>query len=124
MHRLNCEQCGLTFTDEESQERHFQAKQILNNIDKKEEGNLKLDLYKDDEKCLGIFDTRSSDRSPLVILHSDECWYNQVLKQAPGNLTCTSLRDKTELEIKLLSATAPADDTTFLNMLSILLVIT
>ena len=55
---------------------------------------------------------------------SDECWYNQVLKQAPGNLTCTSLRDKTELETKLLSATAPADDTTFLNMLSILLVIT
>ena len=48
----------------------------------------------------------------------------QVLKQAPGNLTCTSLRDKTELETKLLSATAPADDTTFLNMLSILLVIT
>ena len=47
----------------------------------------------------------------------------QILKQAPGNLTCTSLRDKTELEIKLLSATAPAD-TSLLNILSILLVVT
>ena len=49
MDRNKCDDCELTFTDDKCLKSHNETEQILNNIDRKKEGNLRLKFYKDDE---------------------------------------------------------------------------
>ena len=74
VHKNKCDQCGKTFTNKKSLNRHIQAKVTFSNIDptNSPKKDMNIEILKSDESCLVVFD--SLERNKLIVLHSFECW--------------------------------------------------
>ena len=73
-HKSKCEECELTFKDEDCLNRHLDGKQLISNIDPhvSPDKALKLKMLRKDEKCLVIHDEMLNQN--LLQLHSWSCW--------------------------------------------------
>ena len=91
-HRIKCDECKISFQDEDCLKRHLETKQILENIDGKDKADMKVKSFKLDEKCLGIFATEKDEINPFMILHSDDCWYR-------SGHPCSDLPVDTEVQV-------------------------
>ena len=76
LHKEKCGECGKTFRTKEKFKRYMEAKETFANIDPKENTyhHMKLEHFRDDEKCFGIFKHNYSEKLPILILHCEECW--------------------------------------------------
>ena len=65
-HKIKCDECRITFQDDDCKNRHMETEQILENIGGKKKNGMQLKCFKLDEKCLGIFDSEKFELSPLI----------------------------------------------------------
>ena len=76
--KVKCVDCEETFSNESDYERHKEGHDIMNKLFEEESDTfgLKVQLYKSEEACLGLFSSTKprDDGLPSLFLHSEECW--------------------------------------------------
>ena len=74
MHYLKCEQCQELFKEKEQLIRHNFSEELIKTIENDSFEELKVEHFRKDEACVGVYSSTLDQDIPIVHLHSEECW--------------------------------------------------
>ena len=74
MHYIKCEQCQELFKEKEQLIRHNFSEELIKTIENDSFEELKVEHFRKDEACVGVYSSTLDQDIPIVHLHSEECW--------------------------------------------------